>query len=157
MDYFKIITLNDKRIAVYKTGEIVFWDTVKNQHHDIGWNIHSIHKKKEYIYYKINKIEYRHHRIVAYAFLGLDIEDKKSMIDHINGIRDDNRLENLRIVNNQQNNFNRHNAKGYQERLNGKFMARITINKKTIHLGYFDTEEEARNAYLEAKQKYHII
>ena len=50
------------------------------------------------------------------------------------------------------------NAKGYEfdKRIN-RYASYITLNSKKIHLGYFDTEEEARNAYLKAKEKYHVI
>ena len=79
-------------------------------------------------------------------------------VDHINGNKLDNRRCNLRIVTQQQNQFNRTRAKGYcwHKRIN-KWQAKICINYKYIHLGYFDTEEQARLAYLQAKEKYHVI
>lgn len=98
------------------------------------------------------------HRIIAYLFLGLNIEDKTQEIDHINCIRNDNRIENLRIVTHQQNMLNKTNTKGYHFRKDrNKWRAVIKINKKQIYLGLFDTEEEASQAYLDAKQKYHLI
>jgi hypothetical protein len=79
------------------------------------------------------------------------------MLDHINRDRCDNRICNLRIVNHQENQFNR-NDKGYcWHKLRKKWMSSIKVNKQQIHLGYFNTEDEARNAYLIAKEKYHII
>lgn len=95
-------------------------------------------------------------RIVACAYLGLDHTNKKLHLDHINGIRHDNRVENLRIVSNQQNCFNRKNVKGYSTR-NNKYIAEIQLNGLTIALGTYEKEYDARNAYLQAKQKYHII
>jgi hypothetical protein len=79
-------------------------------------------------------------------------------IDHINGIRNDNRIENLRSVTRNQNQWNRLTVKGYtwDKRIN-KWKAHIKLTGKKIHLGYFNTEEEARNAYLAAKQIYHVI
>lgn len=50
-----------------------------------------------------NKKTFKVHRLVAEAFIG-DIYNKE--IDHINTIRDDNRVENLRIVNSSENNNN---------------------------------------------------
>jgi hypothetical protein len=77
-------------------------------------------------------------------------------LDHINGIRDDNRICNLRPVTNQQNQWNQINAKGYYwYKRQNKWKSQIKFNKKTIGLGYFNTEEEARNAYLQAKEIYH--
>ncbi len=79
-------------------------------------------------------------------------------IDHINGNPIDNRRCNLRIVTNQQNQFNRHSAKGYSwQKDSKKWKARIVKNKKTIYLGLFNTESEARQAYLSAKQELHKI
>lgn len=77
--------------------------------------------------------------------------------DHISGNTHDNRKANLRTVTIQQNQFNQKNARGYSLMKNGKFRASITLNAKYIHLGYFDTEQEARDAYLEAKKVLHII
>lgn len=79
-------------------------------------------------------------------------------IDHINGNKKDNRIENLRQVTQQQNNFNFKEVKGYSwSKNNKKWQARIKLNKNTIHLGYFDKEEDARDAYLAAKNIYHVI
>ena len=97
----------------------------------------------------------RDSRIVGYAFLGLDIDNPKQQIDHIDRNRQNNNMNNLRIVSNQENSFNQ-TAKGYSK--NGKrFQAQICFNNKRLNIGRFDTEEEARNAYLQAKEKYHII
>jgi len=38
-----------------------------------------------------------------------------------------------------------------------KYMASIKFNYKNIYLGLYNTEEEARQAYLDAKKVYHII
>jgi len=79
-------------------------------------------------------------------------------IDHINGIKNDNRIFNLRSVTNQQNQWNRTTAKGYSFfKRDNKWQSKIKLNNKTIFLGLFKTEEEARNAYLQAKEIYHKI
>jgi nucleoside-specific outer membrane channel protein Tsx len=87
-----------------------------------------------------------------------DIMDssKDNSIDHIDGDKLNNNIENLRVVTLQENNWNRTKAKGYYfDR--GKWRAHIHLNNKTIYLGTFDKEVDARNAYLDAKKKYHII
>jgi len=98
---------------------------------------------------------YKLHRIIAFAYLGLDIENPKQVIDHIDRNILNNCVSNLRLVSKQENNFNR-GAKGYHKFRN-KYQAHIQINGKTIHLGLFETESEASNAYLTAKKIYHII
>ncbi len=81
--------------------------------------------------------------------------------DHINSIRADNRLENLQYITPQQNTqkrktMNGRNVKGYTLK-NGKYVAKITVDYKTFYLGSYDTEEEARQAFIDAKLKYHNI
>jgi len=82
---------------------------------------------------------------------------RDNSIDHINGIRDDNRIENLRRVTNQQNQFNR-TCKGYcLDKKSGKWRACIGLNGRTINIGRFKTEEEAHNAYIKKKEELHLI
>jgi hypothetical protein len=79
-------------------------------------------------------------------------------MDHIDGIRTNNDINNLRLVNYQQNNFNRTTAKGYTyNKVAQKFQATIGINSRLIYLGLYDTKEEARLVYLQAKIIYHTI
>ena len=88
-----------------------------------------------------------------------DIGDnsKTNKIDHIDRNPLDNRIENLRILTQQQNTWNR-GAKGYHwDKENNKWVARIKFNKKTIYLGRFIEEADAAQAYLTAKEKYHIM
>ena len=77
-------------------------------------------------------------------------------VDHINGIKHDNRRSNLRIVTRQENSHNMRSAKGYSwSKSRSKYKANITLNNKIIYLGYYKTETEARQAYLAAKRIYH--
>lgn len=84
-------------------------------------------------------------------------------IDHINRDRGDNRIENLRDVTRSQNMRNsirkRTNASPYQgvcfDKASGKWMASITTNYKQMHLGRYDTAEEAHNAYVKASKEIH--
>lgn len=78
-------------------------------------------------------------------------------IDHINGIRNDNRILNLRSITHQQNNFNKKSKGVYFQKDRNKWMAKIKINGKQINLGRFETELKAKEAYFKAKEKYHKI
>lgn len=90
-------------------------------------------------------------------------KERGDIIDHINGDKLDNRTANLRIVTKQQNNMNREankvrkdtHYKGVILHSSGRWTARIGIDRKKMHLGYFDTPEEAAQAYNEAALKYH--
>jgi hypothetical protein len=77
--------------------------------------------------------------------------------DHISGDSLDNRRCNLRSITNQQNQFNRKTAKGYTTLPNGKYRAQLQLNNRFVHIGVYDTEQEAHEAYLEAKKIYHRI
>ena len=84
--------------------------------------------------------------------------DQSLSIDHINGVKHDNRIENLRLVTHQENNFNTHTAKGYYWRKRNRiWQSEIKVGRKTINLGTYDTILDARAAYLRAKKKYHVI
>lgn len=103
----------------------------------------------------------RLHRLVFFIhFPSWNIYDgsNDNSIDHIDGDKLNNNSANLRCVTNQENTFNRTKAKGYHwNKSQNKWRAQICVNGKKIHLGYYDIEEDAKNAYLEGKIKYHRI
>ena len=53
--------------------------------------------------------------------------------------------------------MNGRNVKGYYLNKYGKYEAYIKVDYKAINLGSYDTEAEARQAYIDAKLKYHNI
>ena len=115
-----------------------------------------------YIHFRIDGCLYRAHRLAWLAVTGYWPDGQ---IDHINGIRSDNGFCNLRLVTNGQNQQNRRHARKDNSRgksigvgffsVNGKWRARIQIDKKSVFLGYFDTEEAASSAYMDAKANLH--
>lgn len=90
----------------------------------------------------------RMHQVILPAPEGL-------VVDHISGNKLDNRKENLRIITNQQNQFNLHSSKSTISEYKGAswdsekhlWRARIKVNYKTIHLGYFEDPRDAAAAY----------
>jgi hypothetical protein len=113
-----------------------------------------------YIVFKVmGKLFYAHR--LAWAYVHGDMPS--SGIDHINGNPSDNRLRNLREATQGQNNQNmcprRKNSPypigvGFYKAY-GKWTARIHKDKKEYFLGYFDSCDDAQQAYLTAKRKHH--
>lgn len=93
---------------------------------------------------------YTVHVLVARAFIG----ESDLVVDHINGIKSDNRLKNLRYVTQRENViFSQSNITGKtgvylnDYRYKKKYRARIRVNGKMEELGSYKTKDEASNAY----------
>lgn len=85
---------------------------------------------------------------------------KGQYVDHIDRDKLNNLRSNLRICTGQQNVCNRPQQKGqykgvHQARESGKWIAQITVQYKTKHLGSFDTPKEAALAYNSAAIHLH--
>lgn len=110
------------------------------------------------------QIKFRGRRIQAHRLAWALAYDKwpSELIDHKNGIRDDNRLTNLRPASHHQNSVNKKPVSG-RSSLKGvswhkatkKWVASICTPRKRISLGYFDTEQAAFDAYEIAARQYH--
>jgi hypothetical protein len=118
-------------------------------------------KNRGYVCIRINSKSYLAHRL-AWLYVHGNFPEK--YLDHMNEIRDDNRIINLRLATNQENQHNRSSANsdsasGYLgvgwHKQYGKWMTRIQLNGRRKHLGFFNTAEEASEAYLAAKRDLH--
>lgn len=108
-----------------------------------------------YISIKFCGRSYFAHRL---AWLFVHGDWPSTSIDHINRVKDDNRIENLRVATHQQNCANRlmpgPKLTGVS-RKNSRYRAEIKVNDKHYHLGMFDTPEAAHSAYLSAARSIH--
>jgi len=126
-----------------ETGDIVW---VKNSGKNKLTNkvIKSI--SQGYIRFSFNNKQYLAHRVAWYLHYGTW---PKGEIDHINGIRNDNRINNLRDVTRiiNQNNRDYHRSKTCKyytfHKSTNKWQVQKRINGKYTHLGLFNTEELA--------------
>jgi hypothetical protein len=114
--------------------------------------------------YQVIRVDYRLYRAHRLAWLHTHGEWPEGDIDHIDGIRTNNAISNLRDVTRSENcqnlrasqAHNRLGSLGVSKASNSKvFRARIAINGKEIYLGCFKSVDEAQAAYIEAKRELH--
>lgn len=114
-----------------------------------------IDKSNGYRRIKILGVNYKASRLAWFYVHG---EWPIAEIDHINLVRDDDRIDNLRSASRSQNEANKPKRAGNTSplkgasfhRQTGRWQARIRIDGKNRHLGLFDTDVECHAAYCEA-------
>lgn len=143
----------------YETG-VLYWRWRVNNRVPKTLEAGTQNKSNGYLYVQVRGRLYQVHRVVmlmCYGFYGEGLE-----VDHINHVRNDNRLFNLRFVTHGENTRNQSvsskNTSGvtgaYFSKAHKKYRAQIGVNREFIHLGYFETLEEAAAARAEANVKY---
>ena len=101
----------------------------------------------------VNKVQV--HQLVAIAFLGHKRCGLDRVVDHINNICTDNRLENLQIISQRENVTRGQNKRKISSKYTGvrlrkssnRWSSSITVNGVKRVLGTFDSEEEAAKYY----------
>lgn len=120
------------------------WKLIKN----------SPNQNKGYNVILIDKKQIMRSRIIAHAFMDLDLFDKSCIIFH----KDDNRLncnvENLSIQTRKTINYYRNSKGYYYDKYKKKYIPTFTYNGKTIKFQPCETEDAAHNIYMVEKQKY---
>ena len=114
-----------------------------------------------YIVIMVNGTNLKAHRLAWLYTHGVWPEQQ---IDHINGVKADNRIANLRDVPQSMNQHNqvrtkKNNTSGFcgvsWEKRDKRWRAMIMVNGRKQHIGLFDTPEAAHAAYLAAKLRLH--
>lgn len=150
--YALIITRKDEQIVV----DIKLW-------HQLNKYIWSI-DRSGYATSRVENRVVRMHVYIATKIKGMHVDpDDDNRIDHINGNKIDNRLDNLRVTNSTHNNQNRRKKLNTYSKYCGvhwfnrdkNWMAQINYNHTYHFLGYYSTEIEAAVAYnLKANELY---
>jgi HNH endonuclease len=112
-----------------------------------------------YLRVRVDGVRYGVHQIVFCMQNGYI----PNMIDHINGIKTDNRIENLRIANYSQNGYNKPLGKTCKSGVKNvkwvlhmkKWQVRLRVEKTPKIVGYFDNLELAELVAIEARDKFH--
>ena len=120
----------------------------------------NIQPSNGYRYVSFKGYSIRAHRLIWALFYG---EWPEGDLDHINGIRSDNRISNLRDAGRCSNAQNERKARKNNKstgllgsyKAGNRYRAIIHVDGNPVHLGRFDTAEDAHAAYVAAKRKFH--
>lgn len=115
-----------------------------------------------YLRIRVDGRAYKAHRL---AWLYVHGEFPPDQLDHVNRVRTDNRISNLRPATHAENKQNyskrRNNTSGvtgvYWHKRSGKWRTEIMLNRRIFCLGYYNTIEEAAAARAAAKAKLHTF
>jgi hypothetical protein len=145
-----------EEILEYKDGRL-FWKETKGRRvagREAGWLADT-----GYRLLGLFGKDHKEHRVIFFMHHGYF----PKYVDHINGVKTDNRIENLRECSASDNlcnqSKNKRNTSGYKNvyyhKKNKKWYVRIAYKKKDYIFGYFDDLEFAALVAEEAREKYH--
>lgn len=142
----------------YRDG-MIFWKIKTGQAQQKIGDRAGSQKKDGYRNVCINRKLYKEHRVIWFMHYG----ETDSWIDHKDRNPANNRIENLRLSTPGQNTHNqkmhRRNKSGFKgvsfNKAMSKWHARIYLDRKLNHLGFFDTVQEAHEAYKKAAIELH--
>lgn len=152
-------------LTAHRARELFDYDEISG---DLIWSARSRHRAhcigrvaghidgEGYRRVKVDDKEYRAHRVV---WLWVRGSWPMTELDHIDRDRLNNRIANLRETTRQQNCLNRdfskaRGVKRAHKSRSERWMATITVNQRSIHLGTFNTETAAHAAYQRARVQY---
>lgn len=147
-----------KEVFEYKEGGL-YWKESPARRVKTGDRFGAFNKRDHYRTGAVDGKPYREHRLIYLFHYGI----LPPLLDHINGIRDDNRIENLREVTRSENGQNRckhrNNTSGHQgvsmHQPTNKWRVQLNIKGKNKHFGYFEDFELACLVADEVRNKYY--
>lgn len=165
------IKIGDEFITADEFRGMMDYDCETGEFH-LAKTIHRVGRKGRPVKGGLSKIGYiyigvkgKHMLAHRMAWLHHYGEWPNGMIDHINGVRSDNRIANLRVVDYVVNGQNRRAAQANsksssllgvsKQKDRDKFRARIFADGREVYLGCYETEDEAHAVYIKAKRILH--
>ena len=141
------------------TGDLT-WIKRPSNRAQVGTIAGNANSTNGYTVIEFKHVPYKAHRVAWFLKTG---EQPPDEIDHRDGDGLNNAWGNLRDATHNQNQHNKGkqhgNSSGYKGvtyvKTADKWRARIMLNNKSIHLGYFDAPELAHEAYCKAADEYH--
>lgn len=149
-----------ERLSYDSTTGLLTWCSARCKN-DVGLEAGYCRKNSNYRSVAIDGKSYLAHRLIWLIVYG---EWPTEDIDHINGVRNDNRLSNLRAATRSENRQNtkrayKHSTHGFLgatlKKKSGLWEAKITVNGARFNLGLYSTPALASAAYVEAKRRLH--
>jgi hypothetical protein len=147
------------KLFEYRDGSL-YWKKNPSKNYRLdGTQVGNSSQVSKYIQVSINKKKYYVHRIIFMMFNGF----MPAYIDHIDGNRKNNKIENLRNATLSENQYNKikpkHNTSGvkgvYFHKRSQKWMARCGFNKKCYFVGSYKNFKEAETAITDFRSKLH--
>lgn len=141
----------------YKDGDL-YWKISRNNNIKVG-QVAGMLRPDGYKRVNINKKNYYLHRLIFIYHNGFITDE----IDHIDNNKLNNRIENLRVATRIQNmlncKINSRNTTGIKgitfDKEKSKFRPYLSVNKKRMYLGCFDSLDDANTELQKARIKYH--
>ena len=147
-----------KELLHYDPDTGIFtWKVQASRRTHIG-DVAGCFDNKGYMIVQVDRQQYKAHRL---AYLYVFGELPQSLLDHKDQDKGNNRIDNLRLSTNKQNQENTGewstNTSGFKgvswNKRDRKWQAKITHNGVAINLGHFNTPEEASMAYITTRDK----
>lgn len=143
----------------YDAKNGVFYRKKTNNKYRVG-EVMGCQKANGYVYVGVFKKHILAHRLVWFFEHGVW---PSQVLDHIDGNKANNRIENLRLATYSQNSINRPVMSNSKTQLKGvwfnkkknRYRAVIKCNHQRIHIGMFKTPEEAHAAYVAKAKELH--
>lgn len=143
------------------TGEFTWKNCSSRFEGKVAGTVHPMRGSQGgYVYIQLSGKLYRAHRL---AWMYMTGEEPKHLVDHVNGKRSDNRWDNLRSATSSENHMNSglqsNNTSGVKgvffDEARNKWKAEIHVDYTKVHVGRFDSFEEAVTALKVRREELH--